>query len=850
MRQHALQFLRLRCARSATNGRNRSVRAIATEAGVRPARRVIEAESAAAIEISTTEMLDAAARHKEDLFPLTFDSTTGCFTTHSLLHFLSEDRTARDAFETISGSQSVEGFYLEARRDSANLVLDPGSLVEIAGSSGATTVHAVVLCDDPNDPFQSSMVVLTDNGRISSRPKAFFTFVIPGAVSRDLASQYGLAEVAQTESEVAARVSILKHIRTFMQKVDSALEWTESRCLKINLYKALAQNDPHRWGVVTAYEAASLLQDKRPDLYNIFAMHKFLIADPMHFVAAQDTKRFHIRPRYDVGIVKKVIRWCRMPESPIDSFVAKARIIIERQSRAYLESANQPWTYEKGEHEWTADDRTIVELLIHYYNPPPLYQENPLAFPAIDICRRLDLDVDVDTGAINSESTKQLLEGIGVLAPWDPPIERFQSLFIDSRAMNMDKRVEKNLIEENVRRANRPLEAFSLSSPLRQHHSLLHLRDPLEDVRYDFKDMRVFVIDDPNSEELDDGVSAEGDLSGDIWLHVHVSDPASVVPPGHLFAQSARAQLETIYLGHKSFPMLPEALLHHPKFGLSLGSSRTNGSKLPERVLTFSTCIDTSGNIKDYKVRAGLVHDIRVTTYDEVDAALGHPPLPYQYPVGDPFPSEVPTPNLSPEDLRQLKLMDIVRQRMIKHRFDGGVFHHSEARGISTLLEKPNTSSVFLEPTLHRGFPCMRYQVIQTSDADQGSRSMVAEAMKLAGRAASMFALDHDIPLIRRTNIPPLLKEGTLEKVLSMRRPDGYVMYNDLIKYIELPSSAKFTMEPAAHFALGIPDGQGYTMVTSPLRRFGDLLAHWQIHGALLERSKPVFDEVSLTQFT
>ena len=62
--------------------------------------------------------------------------------------------------------------------------------------------------------------------------------------------------------------------------------------------------------------------------------------------------------------------------------------------------------------------------------------------------------------------------------------------------------------------------------------------------------------------------------------------------------------------------------------------------------------------------------------------------------------------------------------------------------------------------------------------------------------------------------------------------------------------AAQYTTKPLGHWQLGIPDGEGYCRVSSPLRRYTDLQSHWQIKHALLHPGgKPLFTEEYLNQF-
>jgi len=64
--------------------------------------------------------------------------------------------------------------------------------------------------------------------------------------------------------------------------------------------------------------------------------------------------------------------------------------------------------------------------------------------------------------------------------------------------------------------------------------------------------------------------------------------------------------------------MLPPSLTHG---WLSLSSLSQEGK--PEPVLTFSFKVDGEGNMADYDVEAGFIHNITRLDYDSVDELLG-----------------------------------------------------------------------------------------------------------------------------------------------------------------------------------------------------------------------------------
>lgn len=112
---------------------------------------------------------------------------------------------------------------------------------------------------------------------------------------------------------------------------------------------------------------------------------------------------------------------------------------------------------------------------------------------------------------------------------------------------------------------------------------------------------------------------------------------------------------------------------------------------------------------------------------------------------------------------------------------------------------------------------------------DYRSASAVRECMLLAGEAAARWALERRLPfpyIIQETgDIPPTIYEG-LAGSYQLRR-------------CMRPRS--LSTKPGLHWGLGL---DAYSQVTSPLRRYTDLLAHQQIRAVL--RNESPLDEDAL----
>jgi exoribonuclease II len=239
-------------------------------------------------------------------------------------------------------------------------------------------------------------------------------------------------------------------------------------------------------------------------------------------------------------------------------------------------------------------------------------------------------------------------------------------------------------------------------------------------------------------------------------------------------------------------------------------------------------------------VRAGIIRNVRILRYDDVDAAMSFPSHDPTFPFGRPTKSHTAPLNLSPADTENLHLLDLFSKRTVAHRLGTSAFFHGLGRPELDVSPKPLPVGVvdLMQPGLFLGNPQIFYAV--RNSRFSGSRQIVSEAAQVANRVASRFGRDHGVPLVWRSLAAPVGSDEAIVDLLRLRDEGGWVDFFEVRrKAIQLPSS-RYTLEPAGHWMLGIADGEGYTRATSPLRRYGDLVTHWQIKHMLLH-NKPLF---------
>ena len=379
--------------------------------------------------------------------------------------------------------------------------------------------------------------------------------------------------------------------------------------------------------------------------------------------------------------------------------------------------------------------------------------------------------------------------------------------------------------------------------------------DELDDLREDFTSQRVFVVDDAKASELDDGLAVERvHGSDDVWVHVHIADPTRYLAPSHAAAIQASFRGTSIYLpGGCHQPLLPLAVTMKE---LSLGAnvSRDDGA---QGVMTFSSRIGSDGVAKDSKIRLGWIKNPRVITYDSVDIALGiqhvSPIRPFGPYLGEQSKPSIPI-KLSSTELDDLRLLrDFAEACKHKRYATAGLDQSNQGLSVASIeivsRLPPTPDNLYdpvnlpQQPQFFAGSPIVDYSVMPSSTSPMRASDMITEFMILAGRTAAAFCHSRNIPVPYRFAPTPTVMASntpdsptlTIDDLLAMRDP-----VNHRVDFFQIMSGNFYfppggvSTEPKPHWSMGFdkPDF-GYVRATSPLRRYDDLLVHWQIRAAL-----------------
>ncbi|MCC6620306.1 MAG: RNB domain-containing ribonuclease [Deltaproteobacteria bacterium] len=308
----------------------------------------------------------------------------------------------------------------------------------------------------------------------------------------------------------------------------------------------------------------------------------------------------------------------------------------------------------------------------------------------------------------------------------------------------------------------------------------------------------IVAIDDPDTTEIDDAVAI--DPRDPERLHVLVADAALWVQPGSALDVVARERASTIYLPEGKVPMVPSPLAEGV-MSLFAGA--------PRSALDFSFRIDAEGRARELDIARVEVTIARALTYEEADVLLVAPDG-----------SRDTSPGTSAVAATLARAAELVgRHRDARHRRGAVTFQRPE---IYWVREPDGT---------------VRQKV---GDPLGPARQLVAELMVATCAAAAEYCVDRGIPCLYRAQAPP--DEPPPPTDPKTGRIDDPALQYELLRRLK-PSVLTTTPEP--HFTLGV---SAYTQLTSPIRRYADLLMHQQI-ASVLRTGRPVYSAKNLETF-
>ncbi|KAI2629773.1 RNB-domain-containing protein [Hypoxylon sp. NC1633] len=590
--------------------------------------------------------------------------------------------------------------------------------------------------------------------------------------------------------------------------------------------------DPVKHRYLTLHEIAELLL---PQSYQkggkfepeaLYAVHRALLQDEVFFRPLRQTghKRsylFEISPLSEVRIIQRAERLVReylerdrrlvddkqTESSPMRSFVEKARKLIDhsRQSRQWTKSGivgpSKKSTPTPTAHEWSAVDMELLQFVELWasYQKFPSYSRlqcfGSAILQAIDRYRHVE--------SFTASTGWMFLQEVGWIPSWEIPARysiRFPGVEIE-RGGGYVRPFYGNL----------------------DRHLKSDIMAPMRKV---WEDLTAYCIDSESTTEIDDAVSVESTSDPDQhWIQVHVADPGSAISAETPVAKYAELIPQTIYLPGHSERMLPDSLGQN---SFSLAPNRPEGA------------------ILDYKILPGILKDVVYMTSEDVASALEErreDPI-----VGEAVVNVGPTPKPKPAERQMTRPGDLNNDQMgelsLLSELGKAIQARRLSRGATPIFQPRAEAQAYFDhiPRGERsnflsvkGDPAIRIAYSQRSGTD-----LVENTMKLAGEIAAKWCHERGIPIPFRSQPHAMRNAAALQQytkdvfyplLKAGIRPDD----NHWRQLRSLIGNDEITTTAGPHFTLGV---SMYTKATSPLRRFSDLVVHWQIEAALLEEHR------------
>ena len=329
--------------------------------------------------------------------------------------------------------------------------------------------------------------------------------------------------------------------------------------------------------------------------------------------------------------------------------------------------------------------------------------------------------------------------------------------------------------------------------------------------------METITVDDASTTEIDDALSASYVNDDTIAVHVHIADPSRwISDPSHPLAQEAMKRTRTLYMTHGKEPMFPSY------FGSDMCSLHENKETV---ALTMSCHVHRDGSIDSLDIVPSVVCSNKRLTYDDVDEML-----------------------LQSDSSSLISLLSVAAEWRREYRKRHGAISLDASLG-----DGPPRMEILTQDTHDDGTSLVRVNIVPSDDtlrseiSTTGSREIVAEMMILAGEIAAHLASSSSssscmttVPLPYRGQEIPVLPS---EKELEEQFPPGICRNYHLRKF--MLASITSASGPQPHKALGLPC---YVQATSPIRRYLDLVTHWQLK-ALIRGETPVYSDADSLQF-
>lgn len=757
-----------------------------------------------------------------------------------------------DLVELNAGHGSIVGVYVNEVQNKALIYTERGTWYQVGTKSIIFSVPHIL---NPHDV------------------SGLLPYLPPQAADLRMSSEQ--ASISNVPRNVG--FPVIERLTNFLRASDAIYRKYADRLNRA--YDILSESDSEGQLSVSLGDAAlrilekSSLSDLTPPM--LLVIHRTLESHP-HIIRPgllhRMTPTFVILPRTTLARVNTVRDWVRAYQddmvlkmtkpsigdakrshkesvNPIATFAAKARRVIafSRQHRSLspvgsigpsstavtLDEPNSTKLEALREHQehFNHDEQHILKFLDVWAASSLTNQTSSLHSLGPVILRAVGMYPHLDLGRAIGFT---LLQELGVVKPWDPlPLFR-NKLGLPDNDPNHPATVLRNQAYDSV----------SCLPVL--------LCDSMAGFRKDWGNLTVFCIDSEETVVRDDGISLElvdGEPSL-CWVHIHIANPSAFLSKDSPVARYARHATASVYFPDRVYPMM-DTRLSQNHFSLANGRP----------CITFSAKISPDGDVIEKQITHGVLNDVRHVSLQQVKQAwasnddvapeadsvsllqVGRE-MSSEKPFESPLMDSPAMGDLNDSDINTLRHLHRVSTALAQRRQRAGAVRYGDFDRLRL--------QGYISPRVH--IPAAENQTALVRD-DQSRcilgdaaisidhsyravgqvKDMVADFMILAGEICAIWCSERNLPVPYRGIIrnpdpdpsPEVYRQSVLEPAIASR---GYADLQTWRKYMGLVGVFYASCGPLEHVALGLP---AYCKITSPLRRYGDLFAHWQIEAAI-----------------
>ncbi len=294
--------------------------------------------------------------------------------------------------------------------------------------------------------------------------------------------------------------------------------------------------------------------------------------------------------------------------------------------------------------------------------------------------------------------------------------------------------------------------------------------DKADNKRKVIDDEIILTFDGEGAKEIDDALSIKVLDNGNYLLGVHIADPSYFVNSNSIIYDEAKRRTTSIYLSDMTVPMFPSPIS-------SNSASLLEGKRRPATSYYYELSKD--GDVIDYKFYKSYIQIYKNMTYTEFNVILEH-------------------------GCQDLNIYNSIVKLSNIHPILARYYH------VDPFYEKVNRSSNNITDT----------NIIGRSLSEK----VVESAMIFNNHMVASYFFNRGLPFIYRVhaiNNEEMAKIEQFSKSISLdEKSSKYSKYIGVIKNIY--PKAIYSLENKGHFGL---DLNAYSHITSPLRRFPDVLA-------------------------